>query len=162
MSMKLHLTDDDFQITVIIGGKSELIDIRNAMAINQSDLPTEFTKQPSMFAFYASLLADQEDKKDKITREREMYRANLSLEVRKGKVKILDNDSKAMKITEGAIDAYVKNDNGYLELDEQVHYLEKISKKLKGLINASIQRKDMLIQLGALERRVREQMPMAP
>jgi len=156
----LKFTQDDLIINLQIGEQVEIIDLRTCLAINDGDLPKEYTQQPSWYAFYASILASQEDKLATVEREYTKYKADISLQLRQGKLQILDSNNKSLKLTEGAIQNYIDTDEHTLIYQQKIQKMQTICKKLKSLVNGSIQRKDMLIQLGLLERQERKQIPM--
>jgi hypothetical protein len=161
MSIQLKLQVADFVIDVLVGDKREKIDIRTAMSINNEDLVSEYTQQPSWYAWYASLLADQEDKKERIGRERDVYKSKIDMEIRQGKRKILDDEGKQIKLTEGGIQNYTASDEKMQAYEDEIQEQEYICNKLKVLVMASVQRKDMLIQLGLLKRDELKQFRMA-
>ena len=160
MSLRLKVEKSDFVIEVFVGDKKEVIDIRTAMKINNEDLVTEYTNQPSFYAWYAALLADQEDKRDRKKREREEYRSRLDLQIRQGAVKILDSNGVAIKLTEGGIQNYINNDERMQAFEDAVQDMEAICSKIRVLVLSSIQRKDMLIQLGLIKRQEMSQLKL--
>ena len=161
MAVFLKFSEHDFDINVITSGTTETINIRSTMRINEGDLSKEFLEQASWFAWYSALLATQEDKL--ATKEREVHRhkSDLAMKLRQGKLTILDSREKEVKITEGAIDDYVDQDKKYRVLQDEVQELETTCKKLKLLVSASIQRKDMLTQLGYLQLQEKKQINAA-
>ncbi len=160
MKLKFEANEEDFIIDVIIGGKKESIDIREVTKINDDNLVQEFTQQPSWYAYYSALLADQEHRKAEKTRDLEMKKSEISLKVRKGELKILANDHKPIKLTEAGIIDYLRTNKKVQILADEIGELDTICKKLKSLVSASVQRKDMLIQLGMFKREELKQILM--
>lgn len=141
-----------FTLEITVGDNREIIDMRKAMVINEKNLQEECAKQPGWFAWYSALLADQEGKAASKKGEMESRAAELALQLHQGKLKLPDAKGEAIKITVAAVDSYVTGDKMYKVLKEELFAIEDICKKLRVLVSASIQRKDMLIQLGLLAR----------
>ena len=159
MEISLH---DSLKIDINIGSEIEHIDLREDLKINDKDLAGEFVRQPSLFSWYSALLTDQEAKLGEARFEALRYKAGVVLALRQGKKLIVGTDGKAIKITDSVADSYTINDDMCSTFQEEVQRLEVIVKKLKVLRDASIQRKDMLMQVGALKRAEMEQFGTFP
>lgn len=159
--VKFAITDDAFLIHVWVGTEYKKIDLRDDLKINEDDLIKEFTRQPSMYAYYRALLAESEDRRDKKVKVVEMRRAEVSMQLRQGKLNIIDTMNKPMKLTEGGIEAYIENDTICKTQRQDLEAAEYICKRLKVLVDASLQRKDMLIQLGLFRREEIKQLGMS-
>lgn len=145
----LPMTAEDFQVKVQLPSEDITIDIRKDLRINDASLTQEWMEQASMFAFYSTLLADQKHKLAGLERDLTRYYCELSLSIRQGKVKVIE------KLTEGAIKDYIEGDNRYGSMKDEIHAKEGIIAKLSALVSGSMQRKDMLTQLGLQERQER-------
>lgn len=153
MDTTLYFSDySPFILNVDVGGNKETIDIKKAMAINQKNLPEECAQQPGWFAWYSALLATQESKLAALKRDLEEIRATMSLELRQGKRSLKGADDKEVKLTEGGIDNYILTNSKYQTIQNDLFSLEEVCKKLRLLVAASVQRKDMIIQLALLSR----------
>lgn len=153
--MIADIRPDAARITVRNGTTEEVIDLRSVLAINQQNLPQEFTDQPSLFAWYGVLLADQQAKLAFSEKDRDRYAAELSIRFRKEAVTLKE------KVTEAQLEAKIKLDDKYTVLDDQVIILNSVCKRLEVLVKASVQRKDMLEQLGMLARQEFKQFHMS-
>lgn len=152
--MSITYKDDrPFVIEVSVAGNREVIDFRSALKINDRNLPKECAEQPGLFAWYSAILADQETRLANAKGELERFEADLSLQIRQGKIKLPHADGKTeVKLTEGAIRDYMLVDKKHGTLQDDVQYYENICKRFRSLIAASVQRKDMIIQLALLAR----------
>ena len=149
--------DKSFIIEVSIAGTRELIDLRRgpggALAINEKNLQKECAEQPGLFAWYSAILADQESRLAAVEIELERCEADVALKLRRGDIKVQSADGKSdVKLTEGAIKEYILQDKKHMTLSDDVQYYENICRRFRSLITASVQRKDMLIQLAGLTR----------
>ena len=147
----LPMTAEDFQIKVQLPSEDIVIDIRKDLKINDASLTQEWMEQASIFAFYSTLLADQEHKLAGLNRDKTRHYAELSMKLRQGIIKIEKMD----KLTEGGIQAYIESDNRYGAIQDEIHQKEGLIAKLSALVKGSMQRKDMLTQLGLQERQER-------
>jgi len=145
------------KITTIIGTEKREIDFRTELRINTGNLVKELSEQPGHYAWYSAILADQEDQALSKKRDMERRRSDLALQLRQGKLKISDASGAAIKLTEGAIQDYIENDKLMKAMQDELFTLESYCKKFKILVAASVQRKDMLVNLGLLERQERKQ-----
>lgn len=153
--MNLNIDTEDIAIHVNISGTVETINMRDDLRIHGDNIEMlieDMVNQPSWYAWYSALLATQEAEYDRLESKLKMTYCEYSMDLRKGKIKILDEDGKAIKITEGMIENYIKTIPKYQIIEEELYEKEINIKKLKAIVNASIQKKDMLMQLGALKR----------
>lgn len=154
----LNYSEKDFILDITIGDTVDQIDFRTALRINKGDLNKDLTQQPSYHAWYTALLTDQEDRLATRKRELDRHKSDISLQLRQGKLKVNNSDNKPLKLTEGGLNDYITLDNTYMAYQDDIQQLDTLCKKLKGLVAASSQRKDMLIQLGLLKRQEIDQM----
>jgi hypothetical protein len=160
--MDITLDGSELIINVRVGAEIEKIHLKDDLVINEKALSSEFIKQPSLFAWYSALLADQEGKLSRAKIDMESTKAGIVLRLRQGKRKIMGAGGSAVKVTDSVQDSYVLEDKLFKQYQETVQELEVIVKKLKVLKDASLQRKDMLMQLGALHRAEMEQFKAFP
>lgn len=129
-----------------VGDKTWEGNIKDVVAINEGSLNEEFTKQPSLYAWFAVLseIANAEvyDKEFQLSR----LEANLNKEKRAQ----LDGDGK--KVTEAMVKAEVESDNKYVVLRQEILESQRQYGILKALVKALDTKKDMLMQLGSHKR----------
>lgn len=132
-------------IKVTIGDKKFDGNIREVLTINEATLSDEFVKQPSLYAWFATLAefanAEVESKKMALS----ILSANLDAEKR-------TDLAKDGKVTEGMVASAVTKDKRFLVASEELIDVTRQAGILKGLVKALDQRKDMLIQLGSMKR----------
>lgn len=136
----------DMQLSLEVAGKEFKGNLREIVKIVESDLTNEFIRQPSLYAWFATLLeyasAEVETQKMNLS----ILRANLDAEKRK------ELGQLSKKPTENMINSAIEVDDKYK--DAQVNLIETRRQYgiLKGIVRALEQRKDMLIQVGSTKR----------
>lgn len=111
--------------------------------INQEDLSTEFSKQPSSYARYAVQLAQAERLFGKAAAVREQMYAILDKEYRLAAQ--LDNK----KPTEPQLKALIEMDEDFVAVLEDELNAKYNYKVLKAIVDSWYMRADMLVSLGA-------------
>jgi hypothetical protein len=117
--------------------------LQDDLPINESNITAEFIVQPELFAWWATVM---ELAKDLVAREK--YRLDRLYAITDHNVRKFYNDNK-QKVTEKIVENEVITDEEYQKA--KLEYLE--AKKQLGLLlagkEAMVQRKDMLISIGA-------------
>ena len=149
---------DLLKFDVTIDNKVTKNDIDKDLDINMDDLNNELIKQPSKYAYYATLSEYAHKRVAEIENEinitysrlyKEIVEANNKLdaeEAEKAKPK------KAEKLTETAIKNMIIDQKSYNNLVKQQIQMEYLYNILKAAKNAFEQRCQMLIQLGSISR----------
>jgi hypothetical protein len=151
----LQFQPEDFQMNIKVGDTVELIDLRKNMRIDDKILAREYMEQASWFAWYSALLADQEDRLARMKTDAIRHKTDISLRIRRGELKIgLEG-----KLTEGAINDYLESDKVARLKQDEIEVQQATCKKLEVLVKASMQRKDMLVQLGLAYREELKHLP---
>lgn len=136
----------DMQLSLEVAGKEFKGNLREIVKITEADLTEEFVRQPSLYAWFATLgeFASAEVETQKMNLS--ILRANLDAEKR------LELGREAKKPTEAMVGSAIDVDSTYK--DAQVALIEAKRQYgiLKGIVKALEQRKDMLIQVGSTKR----------
>lgn len=137
-----HLVDAETSVVLADGN------IENDLYIDQRDLQEEFLKQPELYAWWATMT---EIAKDLVARQKfflERLAAKLDFDIR-NPPPLPDGSKDSTRITEKYIENRINSHPDYER--EMFRFLEY--KKQLGLLQAGseamVQRKDMLISLGA-------------
>ena len=135
----------DMDIKVAVSDKKFDGNIREVLTINEATLSDEFVKQPSLFAWFATLaeFANAEVESRKLSLS--VLRANLDSEKRA-------ELAKDGKVTEGMVDSAITKDKRHLVANEELIEASRQAGILKALVRALEQRSTMLVQLGSLKR----------
>ena len=135
-----------FPDKIVIEGKEYEFDLESDLKINDADLNSEFCKQAKLFAIYATAyeraLHDSSLLKVKLDR----LCAHLEYQGR------MEATSAGIKFTEKMADAYVNGHAQYLEANTELLKYQEIVGLLKHAKDAIVQKRDMLMQLGASQR----------
>lgn len=149
---------DLLKFDVTIDNKVTKIDIDKDLDINMDDLNNELIKQPSKYAYYATLSEYAHKRVAEIENEinvtysqiyNQIVTANNQLEAEEAEK---SKPKKAEKLTETAIKNMIVNRKSYNELVKQQIEMEYLYNILKSAKNAFEQRCQMLIQLGSISR----------
>lgn len=141
---------EELKINVLID-KPYVMDLNEDLSISKERINDELSKQPAMFAWYATLYELARSKTLKLKQSLDTIEAELNLEVRTETSKIKSEDSRYanLKLTETTIESIVRT-NEKFKLAED-NYLT--AKKDEGMLLvakvAFEQRKDMLISLAS-------------
>lgn len=118
-------------------------DIRKDLQINIEDLEGEFARQPDLFWQYAQQLA---------VAEANEKNAKYNLEVTEAKLFLFFKDNIEGKVTNDLISSYVKSSDEYKTAYNDYVVAIKEKALLKMQVEAIVQKRDMLMQLGANQR----------
>lgn len=152
---------DLLKFDVTIDNKVTKIDIDKDLDINMDDLNNELIKQPSKYAYYATLSEYAHKRVAEIENEinvtysqiyNQIVTANNQLEAEESEKDKKEKPKKAEKLTETAIKNMIVNRKSYNELVKQQIEMEYLYNILKAAKNAFEQRCQMLIQLGSISR----------
>ena len=133
-------------LDVEVAGKEFKGNLREIVKITEADLTEEFIKQPSLYAWFATLCefasAEVETKKMNLS----IDRANLDAEKRAALL------SATKKPTEAMVGSAIDVDERYVTAQKALIEAKRQYGILKGIVKALEQRKDMLIQVGSTKR----------
>ena len=136
----------DMQLSLEVAGKEFKGNLREIVKISEADLTEEFIKQPSLYAWFATLCefasAEVETKKMNLS----ILYANLDAEKR------AEFAVSAKKVTEAVISGAVETDARHIDAKTSLIEAGRQYGILKGIVKALEQRKDMLIQVGSTKR----------
>ena len=136
----------DMQLSLEVAGKEFKGNLRDIVQIKESDLTEEFIKQPSLYAWFATLCeyasAEVETQKMNLS----ILSANLDAEKRTA----LANSIK--KPTESMVSSAIAVDPRHMDAETALIEAKRQYGILKGIVKALEQRKDMLIQVGSTKR----------
>lgn len=135
MMIELKVTDKEF--------KGNIQDI---VKINEATLTDEFTRQPSVYAWFATLAEIAAAQVEKTKFDLSVTRAKLD------SIKRADLANEGKKVTESMVEAAITTDVKIMALTEELIDGGRQLGILKALVRALDQRKDMLIQLGSTKR----------
>jgi len=131
-----------------------VLDLDDMVPINESDLSGEFTRQPSLYAYVATLTAQAEAETLDSKRNLERERAEAD---KRARTYLAGSNA---KVTDSALDARIVLDVDYqiaMERESQAKYQQLL---LKAVERSMSMRADMLISLGAHLRHEYEQTDM--
>ena len=136
----------DMQLSLQVAGKEFEGNLRDIVKINEAILTDEFIKQPSLYAWFATLLeyasAEMETQKMNLS----ILRANLDAEKRT----VLVNEGK--KATESMVESAIEVDERAIQAQKNLIESSRQYGILRAIVRALEQRKDMLIQVGSMKR----------
>jgi hypothetical protein len=116
------------------------------IAINDANLDGCMIAQPSLYLEYARLYIQAQQKADIAKLKTEITNSQLDAVVRK---QLLDE---GLKLTEGAVAAMIARDPKHVRAEGELIRLRSTAAIYKQALEAFMQRRDMLIQLGASAR----------
>lgn len=136
----------DMQLTIEVAGKDFNGNLRDIVKINEAVLTEEFIKQPSLYAWFATLseFASAEVETQKMNLN--ILRANLDSEKRL----MLLNEAK--KATETMVASAIEVDVTYQTAQKALIEAERQYGILKAIVRALDQRCTMLVQIGSTKR----------
>lgn len=147
----MEILVDNFEFTKMTirdqNGNVQGIDIQDEVAIQETTLQHEFMTQSSKYAYWTALLEKVRAYAEAEERELDRVTAELTLATRK----VLEDRKE--KYTKDVIESYVKLDSRYQEQCKKLEAREYQVKRLAYIAKVFEQRKDMLIQLGADQRK---------
>lgn len=147
----MDIVIDNFDFTTMTirdqNGHVENIDIQEEVMIEEANLQKEFMTQSAKYAYWTALLEKVRVYAEAEERELDRVIAELTLSTRK----ILDERKE--KYTKDIIESYVKLDSRYQNQCAIVEARNYQVKRLQYIAKVFEQRKDMIIQLGADNRK---------
>lgn len=129
------------------GGEERVIDLNDFLKIDESNIEQEMKENASQYAYFASVLAWYEKKKDSLNTELEMLKYKKELQIRKGLASTGD------KVREAEVKALVATDNEVVEMEKRVLEVKYVVKRLSALVKGIEKKGDRLSQLYARLRR---------
>lgn len=148
--MDIELASLDFDDLTIRTANGEVItyNLKQELTINPYDLNSEFHNQPSKYVYWTSLLETVRAYLESAELAEERTRAGFYEPCRQALI-----NGGVAKPTKDQIDAEILNQEEYINARNQVNTYSYYVKSLQYIVKALEQRKDMLIQLGAEQRR---------
>ena len=133
----------DTSISIIANGKEKTYDIGKIFDINENDLTKEFTSQATIYAYFATALAQADydaSVANMVTEQTgadadQFYRADLT--------------KKGEKYTEGVIKSMVQQDEEYSGAVQAELTAKYNARVLKAIVSAMEMRAQMLISVGS-------------
>lgn len=125
------------------GTTHETDTVSEDLFVNDSDLNEEFIKQAGSFAWYAVLCAEAESYRDKLKFELEVLEADLDKQVRE------EIELRGDKVTEKVVNSEVLRKQEYKDAKEELLEANRRLGIMKAIKEGMVQKKDMLISLGA-------------
>lgn len=132
----------DFKVKVS-AQKHEVDSVNEDLRIDEDNLNSEYTKQPSLFTWYAVMSAESEALRDSLKFELEMLYAQIGKQVR------LEIELCGDKVTEKLIDQEIARKEEYRQKKEELLEANRQFNVMKAVKEGLVQKKDMLISLGA-------------
>lgn len=120
--------------------------LKTDLNINPNDLQTGFMTQAGLFSWYAEKAAQAARQADRAKQRRDIIYAKLAQKIRTQAAEA------GVKVTEAAIEEQVRISNEYVNACTQYYDAQMIEKLAESAVEAFRQRRDMLVQLGAMSR----------
>jgi hypothetical protein len=136
----------DLDVALNVDGNKFTGNIREVLKINENNLMDEFTKQPSTFAWFATLYEVASSQVEEKKFALEVLEANIDKELRE----VLGQGDK--KVTEPMVSSAIQRDERIIKMNTELLQLSKQQGILKALVRALDQRSTMLVQLGSTKR----------
>lgn len=131
------------KITFKKGDESRSIDIAELFDIDEANLTREFSRQASLYAFFATLQADAEYELANASLDKDQAYAVADDKNRKYM------DKREMKYTEPVIKSLVIRDEDYQAKYDDWAWAEHEVEALKAIVKALQMRAEMLVSMGA-------------
>jgi hypothetical protein len=138
-----------FPSKIVIEGHEHEFDLSADVRVNTADLNTEFCKQAELFARYSTGYELSLCETNKLELHIDRLRAQLDYQGR------MEATSAGIKFTEKMAEHYVNGHADFLVASEELLQAKKITGLLKQAKDAIVQKKDMLQQLGPIQREER-------
>jgi hypothetical protein len=144
---------DELATPLVVNDRDWGNPIEDDVKINQSDLDQEFLNQPEKYAWWAFLMEHAKAQVNEVKNELEILYAKLDYQVR-AKAQVVAVDAKAKKTvglryTEKMVENEVISSKEYQEIMSRYNEARKNAGLATAGMNAMLQRRDMLLQLGA-------------
>lgn len=136
------------ELEIVVDGAAQQVNVKSLCAINMENLVEEFTKHPSNYAWYATILSLYEVKRNEKINDLEAKYAELDIEVRRN---LSPEELKTIK--EKNIESRILINDKYKVMQDEVLDYERIVKRLQALVKGLETKRDMLIQVGARARK---------
>jgi len=146
---KLEKAVGEFEI--IVDGKETKVDVRKVCGIDMESLVEEFTKHPSNYAWYNTILSLYESRKNELESDLDLKYATLDMKVRSG---LSPEESKSIK--EKNIESRIITDKEYVVLKDEFLGVGQTVKRLTALVKGLEVKSNMLQQVGARARKEME------
>ena len=138
----LDITVDslDFHYLRLIdeSGQFQEYNLKEELAVNESNLLQEMLQQPSKYIYWASILEKIQFFQESSELELELLEARLDKQAR----------ADLEKPTKDSVEAYIKRTDDYRKAREKVMYYDYICKRILRIVKGFEQRKDMLQSYG--------------
>lgn len=125
------------------GTTHETDTVSEDLFIDENNLNDEFVRQAGNFAWYAVLAAEAESYRDKLKFELEVLEADLDKQVRE------ELELRGEKITEKVVSAEILKKQEYRDKKQDLLEAARQLGIMKAVKEGLVQKKDMLISLGA-------------
>jgi hypothetical protein len=132
-----------------VNGILEVIDPNDDLAIAESNLMTEFSEQPSKFAYYGGLYSDSIITLEKLKSALQQFEAEHELEMRE---RILSRYGSGERITEAKMSSEFARDPNWQKANVLLLEWRQMVGRLEVLKEAFKQRAQMLWNIGATRR----------
>lgn len=153
MTEKIKLDDLMFEnITILDESHREVsFNMREELAINSFDLTEEYRSQPAKYMYWTALHSKVGRMVESKNIEIDRMHAVLYNTVREDLIK-----AGTPKPTQAQLEASIDNNQHIVRLREELANLNALETKTKYIVKAFEQRKDMLMQLGADNRKQKD------
>ena len=136
-------------ITLSVNGVEEIIDPNEDLAVYDGDLISEFSEQPSKFAFYGGLYSDAEVTLKEFELAQRTYEAENEQLMRE---RILSRFGATERITEAKLEAEFIRDEEWNKMQQAILVWKRKVGQLEVCKEAFKQRAQMLWNIGATRR----------
>lgn len=126
-------------------------DLKAELQINEHNLQAEFKEQASKYVYWTSILEQLRGYQESAELQEERVRANL---YEQGRLALINEGS--AKPTKDQVEAWLMRQEPYVQAREQVLAYSKFVRQLQYVVKAFEQRRDMLTQIGADQRKQKE------
>ena len=140
--------------TVVVDGTPTKVEVRKLCSIDVENLVEELTKHPSNYAWYATVLALFDAKKDDLAHQIDVYEGELDIEIRR---RVKGDKDAEKELKERFIKSQILTDAKHKVLSDEYLDTSKVVKRLTALVKALETKRDMMVQIGA---RLRKEMDM--
>lgn len=128
------------------GSKTFTPDFARDLIIDRTDIEKEFHRQPGLYAYYAFLYELAEDEHKRLERILEVLYAQLDSNIR-------NDPPGGVKLTEKVVENIIITNTEYGVAHKNYRAARKKARILYQALKAMEQRKDMIVQKGAISRR---------
>ena len=139
--LRIELKEDIREFTIAVNGKETVVNIDKVCAIHPENLVEEFTRHPATYAWWATVLALYEVKKEEKEGELELIGARIDSQIRQSKTPA---DLKLLK--EKDVEAQIVQNEKYLMLRKEFLDTKLVCKRLAALVKGLESRHEMLVQ----------------